>query len=187
MESMLNDRNFMGRKNPEGLTDRELMEKNFSEYITLKGITGEELREAHLRHFGIEDDGAPSPKVAGILEKLKEMVANGFPENGLRTFIENIEAFEDSVVHFEHYVDGLGVTDGEKEMLKSLVHELRHGTLSIRDRSTGEVLSGTQIRFAKETDAKVRAFALSSTIRRALSDAPNSKYEFMFQGDYGSN
>jgi len=184
MSNTFEESRGVSRRSGVEVGDVNRMELQFKKYADDGGYTSEQIQVAYMRALRSADEIAEdktevSEMVANMGERMKQMIAAGFPLNRFATMIDARERIETRVPRYYQLVDGLAITDKEKEMLKSLVERERTGMV--------ECHVGGAVRRAFSISGsdglpEVRATMIGDYITRFLNEiGQGKKYEFWFQ------
>lgn len=103
-----------------------------SEFVLLVkniGATGEQMRQAYYKLCGINEEEGDDEIVNNLYVEMDKMVKNKFPLNRFSKLIETKEAYEYSVEDYVSYVNGLPLSEKEKNVLSSIIIKQRNGKL----------------------------------------------------------
>lgn len=153
-------------------------QEGFKDFIKENRYTADQMREAYERLVGVNDEEGPTPEVAAILGRMREMVERKFPLNRFASLIESKQNYEDAVPMYHQYIGGLRISDNEKRVLDSIIDKERNGefTCLIDGRIAGEFEINV-----KDLGKAVATAIIIQSIEKILENIPEGrKYEFTF-------
>lgn len=110
------------------------------------GVTARDVGDAVLAAVGkLEEGTILRPDLFQLSLKMKEALDHGLTKDELLELIKELAEDERSEIRLEVEIEGLHITDEEKELLRSIVNEKRMGKLIFYEKSAGDEVRTTII------------------------------------------
>ncbi len=114
--------------NEESLADT--LQQEFALFVTANGFTAAEIEAAYYRVLDNSETSEVDPAILQISAKIESLLKNDFPLNRIASTITETANHERALTRLEAQLGALKISDNERRMLLSIVHEGRKGMLS---------------------------------------------------------
>lgn len=173
-------KNNEANKKPE--SEEAKLERVLFKSVEDNDWTADELEEAYYLLCGVVEN-SDNDRVLAIFNLMNEMTKQRYPLNRFVTIISGLREWEDSVNRFTRFIDDLGLTQREKDLLQSIVDKSRLGTL----RCTVDEQTILTIKIDKVVPSiDIANFfhkELSARLRPILERNRNHRINFWFEED----